>query len=185
MYQGLLVPFCCHPASSHHFTDPLIISTPAPILMELSQLSSNHSLTIYRDNLPQLFGSFKISSLLCLALSSSLYLNIFPPFPLWGNWPVSVLCLCPGELFPLHQACSPLPLLYSVFSSQPILFTFAFPQRSSKEDTAQKFASTKPNHEIEFAYVNEIFLINFQVHVQRDIKHNLTHFSPSNSKLYY
>lgn len=151
----------------------------------LSQLPSNHSLISYRDNLPQLLGSFKISSLLCLALSSSLYLNIFPPFPLWGNWPVSVLHLYPKEFFPLRQICSPLPLLNSLFSSQPIPFTFTFPQRSSKEDTAQKFASAEPNHEIEFAYANEIFQINFQNHVQTGIKHNLTCSPPPNSKQYF
>lgn len=133
----LLLPSCEQPPlrwPTHH---QCICSLPDVFhFLKLSPLPSNHSLIIYRDNLPQLLKSFKISSLLCLALSSSMYLNISPPFPLWGNWLVSVLYLWPWEHFPPHHTCSPLPLLHSLFYSQPIASPFPFLQRSSKKDTA-------------------------------------------------
>lgn len=182
-------PFWCHPASSHHCSDPLITNISAPFLMCF--VSSNHTscllitLPLFTYTIcPQLLGSSKISNLLCLVFSSSLYLKIFPSISsVLASFCISSLPTRP----PLHQT-SVLYSLHCNLSSLPSPARLSpLPFHSSREglkrtQLTQKFASTELNHEIEFAYANEVFQIDFQNHVWMDIKHELTHPTPTKFK---
>lgn len=191
-FQSLCIkffPFCCRPASSHHFTDPLLSSISAPFLMYSISWNCPSCLLII---LPLFIETICLNSLgpSKSPVSYVLFLLLFVSKHFSSiSYVRKLASFCTLSLPKRTLSSSIRPIPYSIccilfFSSQPIPFTFPFLQRSSKENTAQKFASTELNHEIEFAYANEIFQTNFQNHVQTDIKHNLTHSSPPNSKQY-